>query len=381
MPARLITAMLRPSLLLDHLRLSGLLTVEEYRQLQQRSFTERHRSQRLLHDILPAKGKGSPADFCEVLSHVEGQEHLLKAETGAKLLGEETGVKVGGQNHGHQGSNSAASTDCLSLETDHMTCQQEIPSTLRKQNQSCLPSTARQKNCGTFFFKPEHRELIEPIENIIALMCVECFRIEKSMVMFSAAEMTDVKKMLKLWGHPCFMDLDSKLAVLWVHGIEHDQVDSHKIQILKNLIVTHLQNVNPHLELPPGECSVLEIIPSSSFIILLLSIDLYISLLCALGNQVARKQLSRSLQEALPGSNKAVLRLGGLPPLELFTDTQNPGHKDVFFVEEKNQGLLSSYAFNQCLSQPEFTLGGEVANVQELLLTEKISIKAQKDPS
>ena len=50
-----------------------------------------------------------------------------------------------------------------------------------------------------------------------------------------------------------------------------------------------------------------------------------------------------------------------------------------FFIKEKEQGLLSSYSFNQCLSQPEFTLGGKVANVQELLLTEKISEEAEKD--
>ena len=345
-------ASLRPTLLLDHLRLSGLLTAEEYKELQQRSFTENERSQRLLHVILPAKGKSSMADFCEVLSHVEGQKHLIGAETVAKLPGEETGVKIGSQSHGPQGS-SAASTDCLSPGTEHMACQEDdmasipfqgVHSTLSKQKESfisCVPPEVRRMNCATFFFKPEHRGLIEPIENIIALMCVECFRIERSMIMFSSAEMADVKTMLKLWGHPCFMDLDSKLAVLWVRGIERDQVDSRKIKILEELIVTHLQNVTSHLELPPGECSVLEIIPSSSYIVLSLSIDLYISLLCVLGNKVARAQLSRSLQEALPGSNKAVLRLGGLPPLELFSgliDTQNSVHKEISLIDQKDQG-------------------------------------------
>ena len=106
--------------------------------------------------------------------------------------------------------------------------------------------------------------------------------------------------------------------------------------------MTHLQNVNAHLELPSGECRVLEIIPSSSFIVLLLSIDLYVSLLCALGNKVARKELSRLLQEALPGSTRAVLRLGSLPPLEMFSDlnyTQNSGDKDFLLVDQRDQSL------------------------------------------
>ena len=275
-PARLSTAMtasLSPTLLLDHPGLCGLLTAEEYRLLQQRSLTEKDLSQRLLH-MLPAKGKGSLADFREVLAHVEDQENLLKAETGVKLLGEETGVKVGGQSHRHQGSNSAASTDCLSPETEHMGCQQEmfsipvenVPTTLRKQDQSCLPSTARLKNHARFFFKPEHKKLIEPIENIIASICAQCFGIERSMVLFLSARMADIPKMLGSWRHPCFTGLDSAVAVLLVHGSRHDQDDSH-IQLLESLIVTHLQKVNPHLELPPGECSVLEGRPSSSFII------------------------------------------------------------------------------------------------------------------
>ena len=352
-PTRMIhVACLRPALLLDYLRLCGLLTPEEHKELQQRSFTENERAQRLLHVILPAKGRNSMADFCEVLLHVEGQEHVLNAESVAELSGEETGV--GGQSHEPQGC-SAASTDGLVSETEPMVCQQgtasgpiqEVLPTSRKQKESCascLPPKSKRMNFATFFFKPEHRNLIKPIENIIGSMCSDCFGIEKSMIAFSP-EMADVKTMLESWGHPCFIDLNSKLAVLWVHGIERDQVDEPLCKILEQIIVTHLQKVNPHLELPPGECSVLEIITSSSFIVLLLSTDLFISLLCALGNRVARTELSRSLQEALPGSNKATLRLGGLPPLELFsdlTDTQNSSDKEISLINKKDKGSWNS---------------------------------------
>ena len=215
--------------------------------MQQPSLSESERSQGLLHDLLPAKGKDSVADFCKVLLHTEGQEHLLDAETVAMLPGEETRVKGGDLSYGPPGpqGNSAVSTDCLFPRAENISHlqdvvsvqSQDVPLNLKKRKQSCttyLPSKARRMNSATFFFKPEHREVIKPIENIIASMCVECFGIERSMIMFSYAEMADLKTMVKLWGRPCFMDLDSKLAVLWVDGIDHEQVDSHKIAIWKS---------------------------------------------------------------------------------------------------------------------------------------------------
>ena len=81
----------------------------------------------------------------EILSHVEGQEHLLEAETVATMPGEETGVKTGSHNHGPQ-EGSAVSTDCLSPGTEHMACQEEmvsipfqdVQSTLRKQKETFI---------------------------------------------------------------------------------------------------------------------------------------------------------------------------------------------------------------------------------------------------
>ena len=78
---------LLPSLLLDHLREACLLTAAECEELQKGCLTEEERSRKLLHLMLPHKGKGSFTKFCDVLSNVEGQEYIametLKPATAA----------------------------------------------------------------------------------------------------------------------------------------------------------------------------------------------------------------------------------------------------------------------------------------------------------
>ena len=350
-----VIADLRPTLLLDDLRWYGILTEEEYKQLQQGSLTESERSHRLLHDILPSKRKGSVTVFCEVLDQIDGQKHLLKGETEATSLGKVTEVEVVGQSHGHNG---AASKEDQLPGTEHMDCQQgiasvpnqDVPSTSKKRKLcfiSCPPSKLSRRNFAVFFFKPELEESIAPLENAIGSMCAASFGIKKESIIFAYTKMADLHPLLEAWGHPCFMDLDSKLAVLVVHGTKQPvNTDS-----LEGLIVTYLQKVNPDLELPPGECSMVEIITGSSFIVLSLSTNLYISLLCALGNKESRTELSSLLKEALPGSNKAILRLGGLPPLVLLndlTDTHNSGEKENFF-DRKDQGWWSSCSYHDIL--------------------------------
>ena len=73
-----LVQLLRPSLLLDHLRLAGLINRSEYRELYgSESSTDEDRSRKLLIDILPRKGKGAFRKFCEILSAVEGQEFIV----------------------------------------------------------------------------------------------------------------------------------------------------------------------------------------------------------------------------------------------------------------------------------------------------------------
>ena len=347
-----VKADLRPALLLDDLLSNGILTEQEYKQLQQGSLTERERSHRLLHDILPSKNKGSVTVFCEVLDQIEGQKHVLKGETEATSLGKVTEVEVICQSHRPNGNGAASKEDQLPG-TEHMACQQgmasvlnqDVPSTSKKWKQHSTPSKVSRRNFATFFFKPELRESVSKIEKAISSMCAESFGIEKELIMFAYTKMADLHPFLEAWGHPCFMDLDSKLAVLVVEGTKQP-VDTDTRQILEGLIVTYLQKVKHDLGLyiPHGEGRVVEIITGSSFIVLSLSTDLYISLLCALGSKELQTELNRLLKEALPGSNKAVLRLGGLPPLELFNDLA-----DVQNSAGEDQCWWSSWSFHEIL--------------------------------
>ena len=78
--------------------------------------------------------------------------------------------------------------------------------------------------------------------------------------------MAHLKPMLKVWGSPCYLDLTSKLAVLWLDGIERDNVEHH-CEYLEDMIVTFLKKTDPHLELPTHECRVLEVFKTTSLLL------------------------------------------------------------------------------------------------------------------
>ena len=108
--------------------------------------------------------------------------------------------------------------------------------------------------------------------------------------------MAHLKPMLKVWGSPCYLDLTSKLAVLWLDGIERYNVEHH-CDYLEDMIVTFLKKTNPHLELPTHECRVLEVFKTtSSIVILCLGVDFYTTLLSSLGSRDAQRACKQFFQ-------------------------------------------------------------------------------------
>lgn len=72
-----VVQQLRPSLLLDRLRASRLLTRDDYSQLIDTGYlTEKERSRILLTNILPRNGPGSLRKFCQILLATDGQKHI-----------------------------------------------------------------------------------------------------------------------------------------------------------------------------------------------------------------------------------------------------------------------------------------------------------------
>ena len=85
---------------------------------------------------------------------------------------------------------------------------------------------------ANFFFKPEHRSIIEGcLGDMIKSFCQEVFGIETDKVVFGYG---DVKKYL---GYPVYCDIDTKLAVLIVSGVEPAQVQKYR-ENLEQCIIT-----------------------------------------------------------------------------------------------------------------------------------------------
>jgi hypothetical protein len=171
-----------PTLLLDTLRLLGLLNTEEYRKLQDRRLSESQRSHIILRDILPSKGENSVTDFCDVLD----------AEEKKRLA-----VVI---------SSPSEETEVL-RNTEYVSGRQQLISghsisRKRKKNFACtgskLPKT-RQREWVKFFFKPKHEKLIQPIECLIGRMCSKHFGIDRGQVEIIYAETAEIDTMLQSW--------------------------------------------------------------------------------------------------------------------------------------------------------------------------------------
>ena len=157
----------------------------------------------------------------------------------------------------------------------------------------------RKKEWVTFYLKKEHRSSITPLEKVITATCSEFFKIGEEKVKFVPIEMADLKPMVDLLGCPCYLDLTSKLGVLWLDGIERDEVEG---DYLEDKILTFLQRANPHLELASD---VLEVFQThSSIVILSLGVDLYTTLLSSIGSREAQRELFNCLQIVFQGSRR-----------------------------------------------------------------------------
>ena len=371
-----LVRVLRPSLLLDHLRQARLINSSEYEELQSASLDEEGRSRKLLNSILPLKEKGAYKKFCDVLLAVEGQKYIVE-----KIL-ERRGfnrLDVEDFDQGTRRKRSGAKEESTvttkrAKECTISPCQSPVAGTSpittapfagenlpssqsSKANQSSSTSAKEQEissialaasprdeeisheshKSATFIFKSEHYSLIkenECIGDIIKNLCVVCFKVERENVEFTHG---DVKAFLSKFkfGYPVFSDVDTKLAILIVKGVDQKQVEA-KRDHLESTIAVLLKAVDPCLKVPSDAVKVLEVITKCTLIVLSLSSSAFVALLCVMGDTEQRSSFGERLQQILPGCWKVVARLGGLPPLELF----NNSTVDVASSSE-DEGLLS----------------------------------------
>ena len=320
---------LLPSLLLDHLREACLLTAEECEKLQEKCLTEEERSEKLLYLLLPRRGKGSFTKFCNVLANVEGQEYIV-----TEILAPATGSASADRSTREMAipTNSSGTRSTLGLENWqsrdqcvrtaalqplNLTMEGRCSEAKCKRSLSSCVKIRQKKGWITFYFKKEHWNSIEPFEKVITATCSALFGTEEEKVRCIPIEMEHLKPMLELLGSSCYLDLTSKLAVLWLDEVEQDEVEG-KCDCLEHTILKFLQKTNPHIEFPTYKCRVIEVLKStSSIVIFLLGVDLFTSLLSSLGSRKAQRELSNGLQAVFPKYKKALLRLSGLPSIKL----------------------------------------------------------------
>lgn len=291
-----IVQTLRPSLILDHLRSNGLLNREEYSQLQEMTH-ECDRSRRLINTMLPSKGPGSLKTFCQILLSVQGQEHIVTDIIGREQAGDGP----------HVTAVSATTPPFVVVPLERKRKQQDdycdapVPSG-SKQLKSEAPKGA------TFWFKEEDRKRVErELKGSILLMCEDFFGITEDDVEF----LYDNKPGSRF---PFYGDLQSKIAVLDVFGVEPAKMKQHLYRLIRSMASCLKVNVK--------QIHCLEVLDGSTFIVFSLPREIYSSLLLALADRRQRVQLDEVLQRALPKGCRAVYRLGGLPPMEVITPSK-----------------------------------------------------------
>ena len=341
---------LRPTLLLDRLRAAHLLTQREYDQLQQESGTERDRPRKLLDNILPCKME-SLKKFCRVLQVVEGQQHLVPEILRLHVsVGTAHHLEVKQIDDSYPGNMSttlnSSEKQASTLDLQQATVEQASRTARKEEQESLFSAKQRKTDRVAFFFKPELLGCIKDLKAAVRSMCAECFGISKEKVLFASAETTE---MIERWkeddvNHPVYVDSKSLLLVLLVEGINpNDILEAHRSQ-LQLFIVEHLKDYDPDLEI--SGCKFIEVLPYNSsfiYIVLQLSINLFVHLLFALSERAMLRVMSNSLRKILPEATMAVLRLGGLPPLQLFNgqaNAQNLEHRfSVFDVGDASKKL------------------------------------------
>lgn len=316
---------LRPSLLLDHLRARRLIGQSEYRTLHHPLLTETERSQKLLHDILPSKGREAFYSFCEILLGIRGQEHIVTQVLELEILPHPPNQRA---SRGDVRSTRLQPTPTLRRQVfvlpgarasiqKKFRIQKLYRSTVKREEvdrrtkrrptsyqgvhrQIALSAEGATKAAApkeaTLCFDPRAGRDIRPNELLIRALCLKLFGIPKRAVAFVYSP--GVRK---------------KLAFLLVSGVKKSLVKRNRERLVC-CILGFLDSFNVGRE----SIHFRSVIPLNSALVIF-DMHLYacLALLWQLCEQRLREQLGVSLQEVLPGLTEAVLTIGNLPPIEL----------------------------------------------------------------
>ena len=268
---------LRPSLLLDHLRASELLASEEYRRLQAMT-TEEERSRELLHNYLPTKGKTAYSKFCNVLSEVEGQTHVL-----TEILQERSRPRPAKRKLSPQRSSV------------------DFRQTRSRAAKISKPSDKR----ATFVFKSEYEAIVKPRENALRKVCQNLFGTDPNEVKFVYGGSGNIED-----SRPCHCDAEVKLLSLVIYGVAAEKVREMRDHLI-DCVMTFLRKEKVVVD--RNDVEFLEAAESSAFVVLRMPFSVYFPLLCIFAEPGKEHQFGSILQTLFPDMTKAMLCVGGLP--------------------------------------------------------------------
>ena len=289
-----LLAALRPSLFLDQLRGSSLLSQEEHTDLQEDSLSETDRSDRLVITILPRKGKGSFEIFCKILCNVENQNHIV-----SEILKVQNPFSL-----------STCAAVPLSGETIGQSDSSETFKRKRVHERSSDSSHSKRWSVeakirsATFIFRKKDKETVKNWKESIRKMCRKCYKISKKNVKFVFSLPPAGQVDLQFFG-----DTVNKIAVIHLVGVAPYRVESHKGRFV-SFVADFMNVTEDHIHYKGAT-------KGSSLVLFQMRMDDYFRLFFALTVEARCIALYQTLKWTFPELVGVKFRLGGLPAVEL----------------------------------------------------------------
>ena len=312
-----LTNELRPCLLLDELRENGLLTREQYIELQNKSMSEAERSEMLVSTILPQKGNESFETFCKVLNNEEKQRHIvskiLKAQNVALLP--------------IHSSNSATVVETIeefksdthesSRKRKRVEASKALQSTSTRSKKLCVEEKVRS---ATFTFREKDEVLVKRWEKSVVTMCEKCFGMLEDDILFMYCFPLAGQNVSTFYG-----DIDNKLAVFQLNHVAPELIRKHKHRLISH--IAGFMNVSEDL------IYYMETIKGSTLVLFSIQLIAYLKLFSGLGVQAKCIAFYATLKQTFPELVVVKFKLGGLPTIKLTSSGVNS--QNVMFKNGK----------------------------------------------
>ena len=413
-----VVEVLQPTLVIDNLFAKKVIHRVEYEDIVGNKATLPESAKaRFLLSRLMSKGHEEFKTFLQVLHQTEGQSHVADVVEKEMSL-QVQATPVGGASTIPQAAAETGQSDPHSIpgeeqRTDSFLSAVETPSVLIQSSVApeesetirggaasvATPTTRHGRKRVVFFVKKSHRVKFLPRRNKLHAMCCEMFGIKKEdfkvyyedppdKVQDSEIEEEDIDSD----DLHAFVSHNYKVVCLMLHGISKAQFTGQ----LDELIDT----ITTFLRISSDDVEVESMIEKSVLVFLRLPMEAVLDLLCAFADPQSFSQLQTAVQTAVPLASDAILKVGSLPSLTLFTKDGSSTHplvqptddgfsdvKEMFeacqtgdyeLIEDLHESGVSLTIFNEDGQQPiHVASNNNQVKVVELLLDKGIPVDSR----